>query len=91
MASKSSLRFASEPKCTNNALLRQQVSNCYDKECVPCQNKHIEIRHNFIKEPKDKEIALMFGTTNEQLADIFTKALSTEKFIQFRNKLGITN
>ena len=46
------------------------------------RTKHIEIRHHFIKELVEKgEIRLQFCKTGEQLADIFTKVISTEKFI----------
>src|SRR5687768_8719325 len=49
------------------------------------RTKHIEIRHHFIRElVEKKEIELQFCRTGEQLADIFTKALPTEKFFQFR-------
>ncbi|KNA03723.1 hypothetical protein SOVF_206380 [Spinacia oleracea] len=49
------------------------------------RTKHIEIRHHFIRELVEKqEIELQFCKTGEQLADILTKAISTEKFIQFR-------
>lgn len=54
------------------------------------RTKHIEIRHHFIRELVEKqEIELQFCKTGEQLADIFTKAISTEKFIQFRRQLGV--
>ena len=45
------------------------------------RTKHIEIRHHFIRELEDKkEITLQFCRTDEQLADIFTKAITSEKF-----------
>ena len=54
------------------------------------RTKHIEIRHHFIRELVEKqEIELQFCKTGEQLADIFTKALPMEKFIEFRRQLGI--
>ena len=54
------------------------------------RTKHIEIRHHFIRELVEKqEIELQFCKTGEQLADIFTKALQIEKFIQFRRELGV--
>lgn len=54
------------------------------------RTKHIELRHHFIRElAKKKEIELQFCKTGEQLADIFTKAIPTEKLIQFRKQLGV--
>ncbi|GJR34389.1 hypothetical protein Tco_1210073 [Tanacetum coccineum] len=45
------------------------------------RSKHIDIRHHFIREQVEKGIVeLYFVTTDYQLADIFTKALSRERF-----------
>ncbi|GKE72830.1 hypothetical protein Tco_1534871, partial [Tanacetum coccineum] len=45
------------------------------------RSKHIEIRHHFIREQVEKGIVEMyFVTTDYQLTDIFTKALSRERF-----------
>ncbi|GKA87600.1 hypothetical protein Tco_0809364 [Tanacetum coccineum] len=52
--------------------------------CNPVQHsrtKHINIRYHFIKEHVDKgTIELYFVGTEYQLADLFTKALSKERF-----------
>jgi len=46
----------------------------------PCQHKrtkHIDIRHHFLRDHVEKGlISMNFCTTNKQIADIFTKALS---------------
>ncbi|KAF2317452.1 hypothetical protein GH714_022406 [Hevea brasiliensis] len=56
------------------------------------RTKHIELRHYFIRDLVAKEeIALKYRSTNEQLADILTKALSKEKFCYFRGLLGVCN
>ncbi|KAK9669245.1 hypothetical protein RND81_13G119000 [Saponaria officinalis] len=53
-------------------------------------SKHIEIRHHFIRElVESQEIKIQFCKTGEQLTDIFTKALPPEKFIEFRQQLGV--
>ncbi|GJZ32838.1 retrovirus-related pol polyprotein from transposon TNT 1-94 [Tanacetum coccineum] len=45
------------------------------------KSKHIDIRHHFIREQVEKgEVELYFMWTKYQLADIFTKALSRERF-----------
>ena len=52
--------------------------------------KHIEIRYHFIRELVERgEIKMEFCKTEEQLADIFTKPIATEKFIEFRDMLGV--
>ena len=53
-------------------------------------SKHIELKFHFIREKvKEKEIKLKFCKTEDQLADIFTKPISQDKFLYFRRKLGI--
>ena len=54
------------------------------------RTKHIEIRYHFIRELVERgEIKMEFCKTEEQLADIFTKPIATEKFIKFRDMLGV--
>nr|GEW41050.1 retrovirus-related Pol polyprotein from transposon TNT 1-94 [Tanacetum cinerariifolium] len=54
------------------------------------RTKHIALKHQFIREAiKDGEVQLEFCGTNDQLADIFTKALPREKFKELRRKLGV--
>lgn len=56
------------------------------------RSKHIELRHHFIRQLVQKEeIQLEFVNTNEQLADIFTKAVASEKFNKFKAQMKITN
>jgi len=54
------------------------------------RTKHIQIQHHFIQELIDKkEIKLQFCRIDEQLAHIFTKAISSEKFVYFRQQLEV--
>ena len=54
------------------------------------RTKHIELQHHFIRELFQKqEIELIYCSTEEQVADIFTKALAKIKFCKFREMLGI--
>ncbi|CAM8915543.1 unnamed protein product [Rhodiola kirilowii] len=54
------------------------------------RSKHIGIRYHYIRElVKDGEIELEFCKTDEQVADIFTKGLSSDKFELFRYMLGV--
>lgn len=56
------------------------------------RSKHIELRHHFIRNlVNDGEIQLIFITTKEQLADPFTKAVTSEKLEYFKNQTRITN
>ena len=55
------------------------------------RTKHIEVHYHFIRERVQAgEIDLQHISTNRQVADIFTKALSIYKLRQFASGLGLT-
>ncbi|KAK0593555.1 hypothetical protein LWI29_006532 [Acer saccharum] len=54
------------------------------------RTKHIDIRHNFIRElVESKTIALEHVGANDQLADLFTKPLDTLRFGNLSKSIGI--
>nr|GEU40853.1 retrovirus-related Pol polyprotein from transposon TNT 1-94 [Tanacetum cinerariifolium] len=54
------------------------------------RTKHIDVRYNFIKEKVEKGIIeLFFVGTEYQLADLFTKALSEDRFKYLVRRLGM--
>jgi len=54
------------------------------------KTKHIDIWHHFIRDlVQEKVVTLEHVDTEEQLADIFTKALDAIEFEKLRGKLGI--
>ncbi len=54
------------------------------------RTKHIEVHYHFIREKVlAKEIDLIHVSTKNQVADIFTKALSTDKLKKFRKMLSV--
>ena len=56
----------------------------------PSRTKHIDIRHHFIRDlVEDKIINLEHVSTENQLADIFTKALDAVQFENLRRRLGV--
>ncbi|GJR82372.1 putative ribonuclease H-like domain-containing protein [Tanacetum coccineum] len=61
--------------------------------CNPVQHsrtKHIDVRYHFIKEQVEKGIVeLFFVETEYQLADLFTKALSEDRFKYLVRRLGM--
>ncbi|GJV26505.1 hypothetical protein Tco_1379200 [Tanacetum coccineum] len=63
------------------------------KSCNPVQHsriKHIDVRYHFIKEHVEKGmIELYFVKTDYQLADLFTKALPSERFNYLVRRLGM--
>ena len=54
------------------------------------KTRHINRRYHFIREALQEEVINMkFCKSEEQLADIFTKALPKDRFSQLRLKLGV--
>ncbi len=54
------------------------------------RTKHIEVHYHFIREKVlAKEIDLIHVSTENQIADIFTKAVGTDKLRKFRKMFGV--
>ena len=54
------------------------------------RTKHIDIRHHFLRDSIEKDIInLDFISSENQLADIFTKPLNENTFVKLRRELGI--
>ena len=54
------------------------------------KTKHIEIRYHFIREHiANENIQLEYVSTENQVADIFTKPLSEDRFCDLRRELGM--
>ncbi|KAL4032606.1 hypothetical protein IC575_005686 [Cucumis melo] len=54
------------------------------------RSKHIRIKCHFIRDlVKDGEVIVKYCKTQDQVADIFTKALKFDLFVKFRGKLGV--
>lgn len=54
--------------------------------------KHIEIDFHFVREKVSKgELQVRFISTNDQVADVFTKPLSTPRFQFLRSKLQVVS
>ena len=67
-------------KCDNTSAI-----NLSKNPIQHSRTKHIEIRHHV----QNEDIALEFMPTENQLADIFTKPLNSERFEFIRGKLGL--
>eukprot|EP00253_Pinus_taeda_P008812 PITA_08812 len=52
--------------------------------------KHIEIKYHYIRDMvQRREIRLEYVSTNEQTVDVLTKSLLRDKFVYFKDKLGL--
>jgi hypothetical protein len=53
-------------------------------------SKHIHIRYHFVRERAvEGRIEVQFVGTDDQLADILTKALPCHKFFELKEKIGV--
>jgi hypothetical protein len=80
--------------------LRPTMIYCDNQSCIKLsenpvfhdQSKHIKIRYHFIRDYVQRgAVELHYISTEEQVADILTKALSMGKFVFFRDKLGVVS
>jgi len=54
------------------------------------KTKHIDLQYHFVRDlVQQGVIEIMYYIIEYQVADIFTKSLSKEKFCKFRDDLGI--
>lgn len=54
------------------------------------RTKHFELKYHFLRETvQNKEIALEYVSSKEQLVDIFTKPLPKTTFVHLRGELGV--
>ena len=71
--------------CDNQSAIAMTKNPVYHS-----RTKHIAIKHHFIREVvEDEEIQLKYIKTEEQVADIFTKALPKDKFHFLREMMGV--
>ena len=54
------------------------------------RSKHIDVRYHFVRNIyEERNIDLLYVGTNDQLADIFTKALPAPRFAELRERIGV--
>ncbi|GMI77151.1 hypothetical protein HRI_001384400 [Hibiscus trionum] len=90
-------RLMKDIRCAIDSLVQiycdnQSVVKLASNMVFHARTKHIEVRHHFIREKVLKqEIALEGISSNQQIVDIFTKALGKPEFERFRAALGVVN
>ena len=66
------------------------VINLSKNSVQHARTKHIEVRHHFLRDHVAKgDFELIFIETTKQLADIFTKPLSEDRFCSIHHELGM--
>lgn len=71
--------------CDNESAIRLS-----DHHVNSSRSRHIDIRCHFVRQlQQEKKIKVTFVSSQDNKADILTKALSNEKFIVGREKLGV--
>jgi hypothetical protein len=71
--------------CDNQSVIQMTKNPVFHKK-----TKHIDIQYHFVRDLVQQGVVeISYCRTEEQVADIFTKALSKEKFFKFRDDLGI--
>lgn len=81
----SKVDYAVQIYCDNESAIRLALNPVFHG-----RTKHIEVHHHFVREKVlNQEIELQEISTGNQVADIFTKALTKAKFENFRAALGV--
>jgi hypothetical protein len=53
------------------------------------RTKHFKIKLDFLREAQKEEVTMLYCRTNDQIADVLTKAFSKANFEYLRSKLGV--
>jgi transposase InsO family protein len=79
------LRAAPVIWCDNVSALALATNPVYH-----ARTKHIEVDYHFVREKVlNKDVSLAFISTDDQLADVFTKGLSVARFLLLKSKLKV--
>lgn len=71
--------------CDNKGAIQDSLNSNYSN-----RSKHVDIKAKFIKQKIDeKDVTLKYISTNEMLADVFIKAVPSQKLNNFMNLFGL--
>jgi hypothetical protein len=71
--------------CDNQSVIQMNKNPFFHKK-----TKHIDIQYHFVQNLVQQGlIEIIYCRTEDQVADIFIKTISKEKFYKFRDDLGI--
>jgi hypothetical protein len=78
--------------------LEATVIHCNNQSCIRLsenpvfhdRSKHIDIHFDFIRDCVQRGVVrLQYTQTNDQMVDIFTKALRRQKIMKFKDQMGL--
>jgi hypothetical protein len=79
------LQSKQSPRCDNENAIRM-----VDNPLEHSHTKHIDIRHHFLRDHQQRgDIDVCHISTENQLADIFTKPLDEKRFCTLRSELNV--
>ena len=71
--------------CDNQSCIKLSENSVFHD-----RSKHIDMKYHYIRDIVQKGVVkLQYISTDEQVADIFTKPLARVKFAYFRERLGV--
>ena len=71
--------------CDNQSFVKLSENSVFHD-----RSKHIDMKYHYIRDIVQKGVVkLQYISTDEQVADIFTKPLARVKFAYFRERLGV--
>jgi hypothetical protein len=89
-------RFQSDPRECHLVVVKrilrynESAIRMADNPVEHSRTKHIDIRHHFLRDHQQKgDIEVFYVSTENQLADIFTKPLDDKTFCRLRSELNV--
>lgn len=80
------INLSATPVCSDNQGAIFDASNAIQEKRI----KHIDVRYHYVREcVEDKHLEVLFVPGNDNVADLFTKALGWVKFERFREMTGL--
>lgn len=77
----------------DNILMKEDNQSCLKllDDKINNRTRHIDVKYHYVKEmKKDGKVKFIYCQSNEMLADMMTKPLTSNKLEYFKNEIGLT-